>query len=420
MEDRERTLIILLSMHRCGSSLTTRVLERLGMSLGPFELIGAEPTNPYGHFEALPFVLLNRRIQSLVFGFTDDLPESPDVLERFGETKGRWAPDTYVPEEFLAEGRSLIRTLIDSGQVSGFKDPRTVLTWPFWERVLASFPDLRVMPLGLIRSPHEIAMSLVNRRGGWRGYWPSLDVIAVHFRRQQEILESRPDRIPALCFGSPSYLKTLETAIRQAGLSWDATAVLELFDSSAVHQLPAAVAHQAQQLFESMCGEATNPCDGDINRDRLEKDARFLERLRLDQWKTKEQEISHAWEEAKKNGSRAGALENELSEARNRLDEIQHRLDEIQHRLDDAHHRLDDAQDERQRLQSQLIETEQKLIRAQESEIQAWHRADSLRGRLDRFEKHPLLGTALRGRRRLRRLIHSVGEGISNATNGSR
>ena len=93
------------------------------MSLGPFDLIGAEPSNPHGHFEALPFHRLNRRIQNLVFGFMDDLPDSPEVLERFRETKGRWDPDTYVPEEFLEEGRSLIRTLIDSGQVSGFKDP---------------------------------------------------------------------------------------------------------------------------------------------------------------------------------------------------------------------------------------------------------------------------------------------------------
>ena len=94
-------------------------------------------------------------------------------------------------------------------------------------------------PMGLIRSPHEIAMSLVTRRRGWRGYWTSLDVIAVHFRRQQQILDSRPERIPSLCFGSPSYLKTLEIAVRQAGLTWNASAVLELFDSSAVHQLPA-------------------------------------------------------------------------------------------------------------------------------------------------------------------------------------
>ncbi len=285
MEDCARTLVVLLSMHRCGSSLTTQVLQRLGMSLGPFELVGAEPTNPYGHFEALPFHGLNRRVQSMAFGFPDDLPDSPEVLERFILAKGHWDPDIYIPDEFLAEGRSLIRTLIDSGEVSGFKDPRTVLTWPFWEQVLASFPDVRVIPLGLIRSPHEIAMSLVARRGGWLGYWSSLDVIAVHFHRQRQILESREDRIPSLCFGNAAYLQTLELAVKKAGLPWNAAAVLEQFDSSAVHQQAAAVPHEAQELFEAVCGDIAAACDAVTNRARLEKDARFLEGLRLDQWK---------------------------------------------------------------------------------------------------------------------------------------
>ena len=404
MEDREHTLIVLLSMHRCGSSLTAQVLQRLGMSLGPFDLIGAEPTNPYGHFEALPFHHLNRRIQNLVFGFADDLPESPEVLARFCETKGRWDPGTYVPEEFLDEGRSLIRTLIDSGGVSGFKDPRTVLTWPFWERVLASFPGLRTIPLGLIRSPHEVAMSLVTRRGGWRGYWTSLDVIAIHFRRLKQILDSQPQQLPSLCFGNTAYLKTLEIAVRQAGLTWDAAAALDLFDSSAVHQLPAAVTHEAQEFFESMCGDVPTVCDCDTSRLRLEKDARLLEGMRLDQWKTIELKVSQTQQEAQKVSTRAGELESELCKTRSELAEMQGRIAE--------------AQDDRLKLQSQLIETERQLIDSQNREIQAWHRTEQLRDRLDRFEGHPVLGIALRGRRRLRRLIQSAGEGSSSEANG--
>jgi hypothetical protein len=390
MDDRERTLVILLSMHRCGSSLTTQVLQRLGMSLGPFELIGAEPTNPYGHFEAVPFHGLNRRVQSLAFGFSDDLPESPEVLEQFVGTKGRWNPDTYIPDEFLVEGRSLIQTLLDSGRVSGFKDPRTVLTWPFWEKVLASFPDVRVIPLGLIRSPHEIAMSLVTRRSGWLGYWTSLDVIAVHFWRQQQILLSRQARIPSLCFGTPAYLETLEFAVKASGLTWDAAAVVELFDSSAVHQRPAAVAHEAQDLFEAMCGDVATGCDGDTSRARLEKDARFLEGLRLDQWKTKNQNDVETREQAERLSARVGDLESELRDARNRLDE---------------------AKDARAELQSQLID-------AQERELQAWRGMCHLRDRLARFEGHPVLGVALRGRRRLKRLIHSIGEATTIERNG--
>ena len=408
MEDRERTVVILLSMHRCGSSLTAQILQQQGMSLGPFDLIGADAANPYGHFEAVPFHGLNRRIQNLAYGFMDDLPESPEVLARFYETMGHWDLASHIPDEFFAEGRSLVRTLIDSGQVSGFKDPRTVLTWPFWERVLAEFPDVRILPLGLIRSPHEIAMSLVTRRGGWCGYWASLDAIAVHFHRQKQILDSRQERNPCLCFGSPSYLKTLEIAVRQAGLPWNASAVLERFDRSAVHQRPAAVAHAAQQLFESMCGEEASPCEAETSRLRQEKDARFLEKLRLDQWKTSEERVSQAREEARKVSSHASELEQELRETRNRLAEAQSRMAEAQSRLNETQSHLNEAQSSRHRLQSQLVETERSLIQVQEREIQAWHRTDELRTRLDRFETHPLLGPALRGRRRLKRMMHEV------------
>jgi hypothetical protein len=404
MEDRERTLVAALSMHRCGSSLTAHILQNLGMSLGPFDLIGAEPANPYGHFEAIPFNRLNRRIQSLAYGFTDDLPESPEILARFLETRGSWDASIHIPDEFLGEGRSLIRTLIDSGRVSGFKDPRTVLTWPFWERVLADFPGVRIIPLGLIRSPHEIAMSLVSRRGGWRGYWTSLDVIDVHFHRQKQILESHEPGIPCVCFGSPSYLKTLEIAVREVGLTWDACAVLELVDRSAMHQRPAAVAHDAQRLFESMSGDEATGCDPETGWFRLEQDARLLEGLRLEQWKSNEERVSQAHAEAGRLSIRARDLEQDLLEAQGRATDVQNRLSEAQNYL--------------QRLQSQLIESERKLIEVQEREIQAWRRTDQLRTRLDRFESHPLLGPALRGRRRLRRLIHSVGEGLSAERNG--
>ena len=91
-----------------------------------------------------------------------DLPESEEALDSFVAGKGAidW-PE--IPAHFLARGRSIIENLLESGKVSGFKDPRTVLLWPFWERVLTDFPTVRVAPVALLRSPHEIAMSLCSR-----------------------------------------------------------------------------------------------------------------------------------------------------------------------------------------------------------------------------------------------------------------
>jgi hypothetical protein len=402
MEDCERTLVVLLSMHRCGSSLTASILQRLGMSLGPFELIDADAANPYGHFEALPFHRLNRQIQGLAYGFSDDLPGSPQVLARFCETRGEWDPEIHIPQELVGEGRSAVRALLDSGQVSGFKDPRTVLTWPFWEQVLAGFPGVRVIRLGLLRSPHEIAMSLVSRRSGWRGYWESLDVIAVHLRRQKLILEGAVTPVPSLCFGGLDYLKSLEIAVGHCGLAWNAGTVLDVFDRSAVHQQPAAILHESQDLFDSMCGENAAYRDFEGNRQRQEKDARFLENLRLDQWRSHEEREAQSREELQRLSARAASIDGELRDTQSRLAEMQGRLAESQ--------RISLS------LQSQLIESESKLIHAQEREITAWQRNDALRDRLERFESHPVLSAALRGRRQLRRLIHSVS--APRSTNG--
>ena len=48
MEEGRKTFVIMLCMHRSGSSASTRILHRLGMSLGPYDLLGTHPSNPTG------------------------------------------------------------------------------------------------------------------------------------------------------------------------------------------------------------------------------------------------------------------------------------------------------------------------------------------------------------------------------------
>jgi len=150
MEDAQRTLVILLSMHRSGSSLTANAFMEQGLSLGPWALSPDHRSNPHGHFEAIPILEVNLAVQTLIHGFRDDLPETEEAVAAFLATEGRWDDwAEQVPEEYVQRGRSLIRTLLDSGKISGFKDPRTVLLWPFWRRVLSAFPGVR----GSGRSP---------------------------------------------------------------------------------------------------------------------------------------------------------------------------------------------------------------------------------------------------------------------------
>jgi hypothetical protein len=401
MDDGDRTLVVFLSMHRCGSSLTASILHRMGMSLGPFELNGALPSNQHGHFEAMPFLQLNRRVQELAFGFPDDLPTSPELLSRFWKTRGEWPEASPISNELLDEGRLLIRTLIDSGHVSGFKDPRTVLTWPFWERIFTDFPGLRIVPVSLLRTPHEIAMSLVTRRNGWYGYWASLDLVAVHLHRQKAILANYASPPPGLCFGSPSFLESLAEVTRRCGLTWDIEKALDVFDQSCVHQTPAAVLHEAQELFESLCYEPTPRRHPEKDRFQLVKDARFLEAFRLPQWQSIHLQLADAQEQARKGQTRA-------DEAGRQLQEAEAKLLEARLQLLATQQELIENQKSRNEAQEQLIQFHAREIESQAREIES-HRQDqeALRNRFDRFESHPLLGPALRARRRMRKLIHA-------------
>ena len=110
------------------------------MSLGPFPLLGANSNNIHGHFESMPFYTLNCKVQEIALGFPDDFPKSEEVLTRFLDGKGIWPEGVKIPDELFDEGRRLVAGLVGSGGISGFKDPRTVLTWPFWRQVLQEFP----------------------------------------------------------------------------------------------------------------------------------------------------------------------------------------------------------------------------------------------------------------------------------------
>jgi hypothetical protein len=457
MENTERTLVILLTMHRCGSSLTTNVLQRLGMSLGPFELLKAAPSNPYGHFESVPFWRLNQQIQNLAFGFLDDLPDSPETLARFLDTNGHWDEGTLIPDELFTEGRSLIRALVNSGQISGFKDPRTVLTWPFWKRVLESFPGLRVVPVTLLRSPHEVAMSLVVRRGGSYGYWTSLDLVAIHFQRQKAILESWEPHPPCLCFGSPEYLRTLEAVSQYCGLNWNAITASEVFDRSCVHHLPASVPHEAQDLFESLYEGAAPSGDPEKNRDQLESDARLLESLRLEQWQLATQQMLDAREQTQQANQRVVEARQQTGDVEARLAEVQSQLLDSHARGFDSHARVLDSHarvvevqalliSEQQRMnelqaqlnqsqaalgqsqaalsqsqtalnqsQAEIIQSQAEIIQSRDREIHAWQQNVELKVRVQKMESHPLLGPALRTRRRMRRIFHMI---TANSANG--
>jgi hypothetical protein len=371
MEDAQRTLVILLSMHRSGSSLTANAFMEQGLSLGPWTLCPAHRTNPHGHFEAMPIQEVNLAVQTLIHGFRDDLPGTDEALTAFLASEGRWDDwADQVPEEYVQRGRSLIRTLLDSGTVSGFKDPRTVLVWPFWRRVLSAFPAVRVVPVALVRSPHEVAMSLFTRFESGTSYWTCLDVVAVHFQQLQAMIERWDHPVPRIRFGGPHYFGDLERAVRACGLDWDPIKALRVFDASCVHHVPAVVSHRAQHLYDALSGSDPGAPDPEKNAVQLELDGRARDRLQLDRLRQ----------------CRADA--DELAEALRRTQASLHQETESLNRLE-----------------RQLRLTEERLDQSVREANQAYAAYQELRAHVDRLKAHPVLSLALKGRREVKNLV---------------
>ncbi len=277
-----KTLIVILSMHRSGSSLAAAALARLGMSLGPFELLGSNEHNKHGHFEAMPLFELDMELLDQVFGFRLDVPESPEVLSRFCASDGRWTLGSCpISAESIEQGKAFVQALTASGPVSGFKDPRVPLLWPFWEHVLSAFPGLRVVPLLVLRSPHEIAMSIFMRAGGAIRYGDALDVTAVHYRRMLDIMENwRGDRA-VVRFAPQMFAEDLRCAAEICNLAWNAEAAAEAYDGSCRHHEAAAVLHPAEDAYRRIAG--LPPAGRDpSNLERLLRDAAAREAILSD------------------------------------------------------------------------------------------------------------------------------------------
>jgi hypothetical protein len=455
MEPDTKTLAFLLCMHRSGSSLTASIFQQLGMSLGPFPLVGVHSSNIHGHFESLPLQLLNRKVQEIALGFPDDFPESEEVLTRFLDWKGIWPEGVKIPDELFDEGRRLVAGLIGSGGISGFKDPRTVLTWPFWRQVLQVFPSLRVVVVPLLRSPHEIATSLCTRSNGVSGYWTSLDLVAIHFGRMKAILESMNQATRAIGFGSESFLEDLAEAARFCGLTWNKEDALRVFDQTCVHQDPATVVHEAQMLYEELGGQRPAHCQAERNGWLLARDARKCEALTLHlvsqtieshrrseaQQVSQAQELSEAQQQLSQAQQQRSETQRQLSQAQQQRSEAQRQCSEAQRQCSEAQQQLSQSQQELSQVQQQLSQLQQQLSqtqaelgqaevalsdsrdqlatacgemsRAQDSERRMREECQRLREQRDRFESHLVLGQVLRARRRLKGLLAwlAVGSG---------
>ncbi|MGQ0720853.1 MAG: glycosyltransferase [Candidatus Eiseniibacteriota bacterium] len=147
MSEATHSAVCVIGMHRSGTSMVAGVLQAAGLHLGAeADVLGAEPSNPEGHFENLRFLGVNEALLASLGGTWSE----PPVRFAGWETSEHLAAHREVAAQAVAS--------VGSSSPWGWKDPRTTLLLPFWRALL---PDLRFVVC--LRSPLEVALSLQRR-----------------------------------------------------------------------------------------------------------------------------------------------------------------------------------------------------------------------------------------------------------------
>lgn len=145
------TCIVVLGMHRSGTSALTGVLSLLGIHAGESLLPATENVNPKGFWEHAEIVSIHDKMLKALGSSWED--ESP-------------LPDGWWHSPLVADYRNKIISALrhDFGNLSSWliKDPRMCRLLPLWKEV---FPALACKPLFILalRNPAEVAHSLRKR-----------------------------------------------------------------------------------------------------------------------------------------------------------------------------------------------------------------------------------------------------------------
>ena len=151
-----KELILCVGMHRSGTSLTTSLLESLGVCL-PGELIEADAANPSGYYE-------NQSIVSAQEQLLKDLGYWWPT-----ERASRGMPESVVKKQVYKDyvkwlTGDLEKLLNGSQNQIAIKDPRTSLLIPAWKQAAHKL-GLSLRIVICIREPRDVCWSLVCRDG---------------------------------------------------------------------------------------------------------------------------------------------------------------------------------------------------------------------------------------------------------------
>jgi len=146
----KRTAVLVVAMHRSGTSALSRTLNLLGCESSP-NLMGADEYNESGYWESRPIYELNEKILSSGGGgWAEWMEFNPNWFRSSAMDRFRERAVACIEAEF---GKSNLFVI---------KDPRLSLLMPFWRSVFESM-DIEPVVIHTLRNPIEVAQSLERR-----------------------------------------------------------------------------------------------------------------------------------------------------------------------------------------------------------------------------------------------------------------
>ena len=153
MTSTNKRVVLVIGMHRSGTSALTRGLKSLGISLGENLMAPAKGINDKGFFEDNDIFNLNERILTMLnrrwYSIRSVSKKEMDLL---------------IDSEFFHMAINAVKEKTDKINLFGLKDPRIARLLPFW---ISAFQEagVKVDSVLVVRNPLSVAESLKKRDG---------------------------------------------------------------------------------------------------------------------------------------------------------------------------------------------------------------------------------------------------------------
>lgn len=212
--DSRRTCVLVLGMHRSGTSALARTVALFGAKL-PQVMLGGNPSNEAGHWEPERLIAYHDQ-----------------VLEQLSSSWHDWRPldMTRLPSPRRDQIKTDIRDLIDADYPGAdlfvVKEPRICRFAGFFMEALEE-AAIKVVPIVVFRNPLEVVASLERRATIWPATYSQADAALLwlsHVLEAERASRGRARAVVAYQALMADWRKTMASVVRQVGVRFPVTA----------------------------------------------------------------------------------------------------------------------------------------------------------------------------------------------------